>query len=56
MSNKILFSIAASQNFYIERMDVETAFVNSPINEEVYVEQPYGLKVIDTEDEKRLKD
>lgn len=45
MSYKILFSIAASLDLHIEQMDVKTAFLNSPISENVYVEQPYGFEV-----------
>lgn len=45
MSYKILFSLAAAHNLEIEQMDVKTAFLNSPIHEDVYVEQPHGFEV-----------
>ena len=56
MSYKILFSIAASQNLEIEQMDVKTAFLNSPIREEVYVEQPHGFELTNLTEETLLKD
>lgn len=55
MSYKILFSIAAAQNMDIEQMDVKTAFLNSPINEDVYVEQPHGFEVADLQEEEQMK-
>ena len=55
MSYKILFSIAASMNLDIEQMDVKTAFLNSPIDEEVYVEQPHGFEVASLAEEQTLK-
>lgn len=55
MSYKILFSIAAAQNMEIEQMDVKTAFLNSPIQDEVYVEQPHGFEVISFTEENQLK-
>lgn len=45
MTYKILFSIAASLDLDIEQMDVKTAFLNSPISEDVYVEQPHGFEI-----------
>lgn len=54
MSYKILFSIAASQDWEIEQMDVKTAFLNSTINENVYVEQPHGFEVMSQADERVL--
>lgn len=55
MSYKILFSIAATQNLEIEQMDVKTAFLNSPINEDVYVEQPHGFEITNQKDEQNLR-
>ena len=54
VSYKILFSIAATQNLEIEQMDVKTAFLNSPIDEEVYVEQPHGFEVSSPSEENLL--
>ena len=55
MSYKILFSIAASLNLDIQQMDVKTAFLNSPIHEEVFVEQPHGFEVENLTEETNLK-
>jgi hypothetical protein len=55
MSYKILFSIAASLDLEIEQMDVKTAFLNSPIEEDVYVEQPHGFELSSSNDLETLK-
>lgn len=55
MSYKILFSIAASRNLEVEQMDVKTAFLNSPIFEDVSVEQPHGFEVDSPADEVKVK-
>ena len=55
MSYKVLFSIAASQDLEIEQMDVKTAFLNSPIDDEVYVEQPHGFEVTSVNGNEKLK-
>ncbi|GKB24499.1 retrotransposon protein, putative, ty1-copia subclass [Tanacetum coccineum] len=41
---KILIAIAAFYDYEIGQMDVKTAFLNGYLSEEVYVEQPEGLK------------
>jgi len=41
-SLRILLSLAAINDFEVKQMDVETAFLNAPIKEEVYMEQPEG--------------
>jgi hypothetical protein len=46
---RILLAYAYAHNIKLYQMDVKSAFLNSYINEEVYVEQPskkalYGLK------------
>lgn len=56
MSYKILFSIAAAHDLEIEQMDVKTAFLNSPIHEDIYVEQPHGFEVANLDEERQLKD
>lgn len=43
-SLKILLSYCCQNNFYIEQMDVETAFLNGKIISEVYVNQPEGYE------------
>jgi hypothetical protein len=43
-SIRILLSYAAHHSFRIFQMDMKSAFLNGPINEEVYVEQPPGFE------------
>jgi hypothetical protein len=40
----ILLAYAAHHSFKLFRMDVKSAFLNGPIKEEVYVEQPSGFE------------
>jgi hypothetical protein len=42
-SLRILLSIAAIKDMEVKQMDVETAFLNAEIKEEVYMEQPEGF-------------
>jgi len=42
VSIRMILSIAAMEDMEIHQMDVKTAFLNSELNEEVYVEQPNG--------------
>jgi hypothetical protein len=44
MTYKLLFNRAAVEDLEIEQMDVKTAFLNSPIDTEVYMEQPEGFE------------
>nr|GEW87513.1 hypothetical protein [Tanacetum cinerariifolium] len=39
----IFIAYAAHKSFPIYQMDVKTTFLNGPLNEEVYVAQPYGF-------------
>jgi hypothetical protein len=41
---RILLAYACAHNIKLYQMDVKSAFLNSYINEEVYVEQPHGFK------------
>jgi hypothetical protein len=41
-SLKILISIAAVYDLELKQFDVQTAFLNAPINEIVYMKQPHG--------------
>jgi hypothetical protein len=43
-SIRILLAYAAHHSFRLFEMDVESAFLNGPIKEEVYVEQPPGFE------------
>jgi hypothetical protein len=43
-SIRILLSYAAHHSFKLFQMDVKSAFLNGPIKEEVYVEQPPGFE------------
>jgi hypothetical protein len=43
-SIRILLAYAAHQSFRLFQMDVKGAFLNGPIKEEVYVEQPPGFE------------
>lgn len=41
---KTMLAVAAAKKMHISQMDVNTAFLNSPIHEEVYVRQPPGYQ------------
>jgi hypothetical protein len=43
-SIRILLAYATHHDFKLYQMDVNSAFLNGPIKEEVYVEQPSGFK------------
>jgi hypothetical protein len=43
-SIRILLAYATYHGFKLYQMDVKSAFLNGPIKEEVYVEQPPGFK------------
>jgi hypothetical protein len=43
-SIRILLAYVAHHSFKLFQMDVKSAFLNGPIEEEVYVEQPLGFK------------
>jgi hypothetical protein len=43
-SIRILLAYATYHGFKLYRMDVKSAFLNGPIKEEVYVEQPTGFE------------
>jgi hypothetical protein len=40
----ILLAYTTHHGFKLYQMDVKSAFLNGPIKEEVYVEQPLGLE------------
>lgn len=39
-----MFAIAAKEGFHIDHLDVTTAFLHGELEEEIYLEQPEGLK------------
>jgi hypothetical protein len=41
---RILLAFATHHNFKLQQMNVKSAFLNGPISEEVYVEQPPGFE------------
>ena len=41
----MLIAIASIYNLEIHQMDVKTAFLNSELEEEIYMEQPEGFSV-----------
>jgi hypothetical protein len=43
-ASRILLAFAAHHDFKLYQMDVKSAFLNGPISEEVYVEQPPGFE------------
>jgi hypothetical protein len=43
-ASRILLAFATHHNFKLHQMDVKSAFLNGPISEEVYVEQPPGFE------------
>jgi hypothetical protein len=43
-SIRILLAYAAHHSFRLFQMDVKSAFLNGPIKEEVYAEQPPGFE------------
>ena len=44
-----IIDIAIEMGWRIHQMDVKTAFLNGFIEEEVYIEQPQGFKVLERE-------
>ena len=41
---KLLFAIIGSRRFYAVQLDAVTAFLNSLIEREIYVEMPHGFQ------------
>jgi hypothetical protein len=42
---RVLLSLAASYGLLVHQMDVNTAFLNGELDEEIYMEQPDGFVV-----------
>ena len=51
---RVLLSLAASHGLLVHQMDVKTAFLSGELDEEIYMEQPYGF-VIDGQEGKVCK-
>ena len=47
---RLLVSLANWKNWKIWQLDVKSAFLNGPLDEEVYIQQPPGYEVIGSED------
>ena len=43
-SVRFVLALAAQEEMFLEQMDVETAFLNGMLKEEVYMTQPEGYK------------
>ena len=41
----MMLAVAAHQGLEVEQLDVKTAFLNSFLEEEIYMEQPLGFQV-----------
>lgn len=50
-----LLAMSCSKGYEIHHLDVQTAFLNSPVKSEIYVEQPEGCKIGSNDDVYRLK-
>jgi hypothetical protein len=48
-SIRAILAIAAIMKWKVHHMDIKTAFLNSVIGEEVYVEQPQGFETHDSQ-------
>ena len=49
-TTKIILAVAAAWGYYIKQMDIVTAFLYGPLEEEVYVEQLTGFSAKGKED------
>lgn len=48
-SQRVLSCLAASKGFHVQHLDVKTAFLNAPVEEDVYVKQAPGYEELDPE-------
>ena len=39
---RLVVKLAAQRGWFIYQLDVKSAFLNGDLNEEIFVEQPYG--------------
>ena len=52
-SIRVLMQLAAQHDLILHQMDVKTAYLNAPIDCEIYLDQPEGFQ-IENKDDKRL--
>jgi hypothetical protein len=45
----VLLALATSHGLHIYQMDVKTIFLYGELDEEIYMEQPYGYKILGQE-------
>jgi hypothetical protein len=43
---RVLLALVASHGLHIHQMDAKTAFLCGELDEEIYMEQPYGYKIL----------
>jgi hypothetical protein len=55
-SIRATMAIAAKMGWKLHRMDIEIAFLNGAIKEEVYVEQPQGFETHDSQTRVQIKE
>jgi hypothetical protein len=48
-SVRLLFALAAQEGWHVHHMDVKSVFINSDLNEEIYVHQRTGFAIPDKE-------
>ena len=45
----MLLQVAVQEDLLVHQMDVKTAFLNAPIDEDIYIEQPKGFEVYNSD-------
>lgn len=46
---RLVLSIVAAEKLHLEQLDVKTAFLHGDLNEDIYMAQPEGFKVVGKE-------
>ncbi|ETW77113.1 hypothetical protein HETIRDRAFT_248012, partial [Heterobasidion irregulare TC 32-1] len=49
-SFRLVFSLAAKENWLLEQIDVKSAYLNGKLDEEIFMRQPEGFQVLGKED------